>query len=161
MTAITIVPLMAGLALSVDYGELLREKHETLNALDAAGLAAAQQIVAGASDDDVKAYAKTFFETNLARIDPANTALTVTLPNNNAGGGTLKLCAGLTATRRQSMRRRRVRRIRASARIRPTRASLPSCSGMQPARRCPTISRKSPTNCRTCASSAEGDGIGD
>lgn len=96
MTAITIVPLMGGLALSVDYGELLRQKHETLNALDAAGLAAAQQIVAGASDDDVKAYAKTFFETNLARIDPANTALTVTLPNNNAGGGTLKLCAGLT-----------------------------------------------------------------
>ncbi|WP_292179907.1 TadE/TadG family type IV pilus assembly protein [Mesorhizobium sp.] len=41
MTVITMVPLMGGLALSVDYSELLRQKNATLNALDGAGLATA------------------------------------------------------------------------------------------------------------------------
>ncbi|WP_292213672.1 TadE/TadG family type IV pilus assembly protein [Mesorhizobium sp.] len=41
MTVITMVPLMGGLALSVDYSELLRQKIATLNALDGAGLATA------------------------------------------------------------------------------------------------------------------------
>ncbi|CCV06167.1 conserved hypothetical protein [Mesorhizobium metallidurans STM 2683] len=96
MTVITIVPLMGGLALSIDYSQLLRQKQDALNALDAAGIATAQQIVSGASDSDAKAYAKSFFEANLAHVDPADTVLTVTLPNNNAGGGTLKLCSALT-----------------------------------------------------------------
>ncbi|MET3582354.1 Flp pilus assembly protein TadG [Mesorhizobium robiniae] len=96
MTVITMVPLMGGLALGIDYSELLRQKHNTLNALDAAGIATAQQIVAGASDDDAKAYAKTFFEANLGHVNPANTSLTITLPNSNAGGGTLKLCSAVT-----------------------------------------------------------------
>ncbi|MBZ9819043.1 pilus assembly protein TadG-related protein [Mesorhizobium sp. CA4] len=95
MTAITMIPLMGGVALAVDYTELVRERQETLNALDAAGIATAQQIVAGASDTEAKAYAKTFFEANLRHVLPANTTLTVTLPNNNAGGGTLVLEAAL------------------------------------------------------------------
>ncbi|WP_217569955.1 pilus assembly protein [Mesorhizobium sp. GbtcB19] len=95
MTAITMIPLMGGVALAVDYTELVRERQETLNALDAAGIATAQQIVAGASDTDAKAYAKTFFEANLRHVKPENTTLTVTLPNNNAGGGTLVLEAAL------------------------------------------------------------------
>ncbi|TIS59287.1 pilus assembly protein [Mesorhizobium sp.] len=95
MTVIAMVPLMGAVAIAVDYTELLRQKHETLNALDAAGLATAQQIVSGASDDSAKAYAKDFFEANLRHVKPANTTLTVTLPNSNAGGGTLKLQAAL------------------------------------------------------------------
>ncbi|MDX8462885.1 pilus assembly protein [Mesorhizobium humile] len=96
MTVITMIPLMGGVALAVDYTELVRERQETLNALDAAGIATAQQIVAGATDAEAKAYAKTFFEANLRHVLPANTTLTVTLPNNNAGGGTLVLEAGMT-----------------------------------------------------------------
>ncbi|WP_281405635.1 MULTISPECIES: TadE/TadG family type IV pilus assembly protein [unclassified Mesorhizobium] len=95
MTAITMIPLMGGVALAVDYTELIRERQETLNALDAAGIATAQQIVAGATDAEAKAYAQTFFEANLRHVLPANTTLTVTLPNNNAGGGTLVLEAAL------------------------------------------------------------------
>ena len=95
MTVITMIPLMGAVAIAVDYTELVRQKQETLNALDAAGLATAQQIVAGASDADAKAFAKTFFEANLGHVLPANTTLTVTLPNNNAGGGTLVLEAAL------------------------------------------------------------------
>lgn len=95
MTVVTMIPLMGGVALAVDYTELVREKQETLNALDAAGIATAQQIVSGASDAEAKAYARTFFEANLRHVLPANTALTVTLPNNNAGGGTLVLEAAL------------------------------------------------------------------
>jgi len=95
MTAITMVPLMGGVALAVDYTELVRQRQETLNALDASGLATAQQIVLGATDDDAKTYAKNFFEANLRHVLPANTTLAVTLPNNNAGGGTLVLQATL------------------------------------------------------------------
>lgn len=96
MTVVAMVPLMGGLAIGVDYTEMTRQRQNALNALDAAGVATAQQIVAGASDADAKAYAKNFFEANLAHIDPANTTLTVTLPNSNTGGGTLKLCGTLT-----------------------------------------------------------------
>ncbi|WP_421913610.1 pilus assembly protein TadG-related protein [Mesorhizobium sp.] len=96
VTAICLVPLMGAVALAVDFGELVRQRQVTLNALDAAGIATARQISSGASESDVKSYAKNFFETNLAQIDPANTTLTVTLPNNNTGGGTLKLCSDLT-----------------------------------------------------------------
>lgn len=96
MTVITMVPLMGALALAIDYTQLIRQRQDTLNALDAAGIATAQQIVSGATDDAVKAYAKDFFEANLGHVQAANTALTVTLPNNNAGGGTLKLQATLT-----------------------------------------------------------------
>ncbi|TGQ52150.1 hypothetical protein EN836_21100 [Mesorhizobium sp. M1C.F.Ca.ET.193.01.1.1] len=95
MTVITMVPLMGGVALAVDYTELIRERQETLNALDAAGVATAQQIVTGASDTDAKAYARQFFEANLRHVLPSNTTLTVTLPNNNTGGGTLVMEASL------------------------------------------------------------------
>ncbi|MGX9147771.1 pilus assembly protein TadG-related protein [Mesorhizobium sp. 128a] len=96
MTVITMVPLMGALAIAIDYTQLIRQRQDTLNALDAAGIATAQQIVSGATDTAVKAYAKDFFEANLGHVPVANTALTVTLPNNNAGGGTLKLQATLT-----------------------------------------------------------------
>lgn len=96
MTVIAMVPLIGAVAISVDYTELARQRQDALNALDAAGIATAQQIVAGATDTAAKAYAKSFFEANLASVDPANTTLTVTLPNNNTGGGTLKLCGALT-----------------------------------------------------------------
>jgi len=96
MTVLAMVPLTGALAIGVDYTELVRQRQNALNSLDAAGIATAQQIVAGASDEAAKIYAKNFFETNLTHIDPADTTLAVTLPNNNAGGGTLKLCSTLT-----------------------------------------------------------------
>ncbi|QPC93753.1 pilus assembly protein [Mesorhizobium sp. INR15] len=96
MTVLAMVPLTGALAIGIDYTELTRQRQDTLNALDAAGIATAQQIVTGASDTAAKAYAKSFFEANLGPVNPANTALTVTLPNNNTGGGTLKLCAAMT-----------------------------------------------------------------
>ena len=64
MTAMAIVPIMGALALAVDYSEMSRQRQETLNALDAAGIATARRIAEGASDADVLAYAKDFFETN-------------------------------------------------------------------------------------------------
>ena len=44
MTVITLVPLMGALALAIDYTELVRQRQQTLNALDAAGIATARQI---------------------------------------------------------------------------------------------------------------------
>jgi Flp pilus assembly protein TadG len=95
MTAAAIVPIMGALALAVDYTEMSKQRQETLNALDAAGIATARRIVEGATDEEAKTYAKQFFEANLGSVEPGNATLTVLLPNNNAGGGTLKLAAAL------------------------------------------------------------------
>jgi len=96
ITAVAVVPIMGSLALAVDYTEMSKQRQETLNALDAAGTATGHRIAEGATDDQAKAYAKSFFEANLGSVDPADTVLHVTLPSTETGGGTLKLCADLT-----------------------------------------------------------------
>jgi Flp pilus assembly protein TadG len=93
--AVALVPILGGMAIAVDYAEMTRQRQATLNALDAAGIATARHVVSGATDDQLKAYAKNFFEANLGPVDPADTTLHVQLPSNEAGGGTLKLTADL------------------------------------------------------------------
>ena len=95
MTVVAMVPLMGGLAFAVDFAEMNRQKQAVDNALDAAGIATARQVVTGASEAELLAYAKNFFEANLGSVDPADTQLTVVLPANQVGGGTLKLSAQL------------------------------------------------------------------
>jgi len=96
MTAAAIVPILGGLALAVDYGEMSRQRQLTLNALDAAGIATARRLVEGASNDELVAYAQDFFAANLGGVDPADTKLHVTLPTTTGGGTTVKLSADLT-----------------------------------------------------------------
>ncbi|MEX0957436.1 MAG: TadE/TadG family type IV pilus assembly protein [Rhizobiaceae bacterium] len=96
MTAVAIVPILGGLALAVDYTEMSRQRQLTLNALDAAGIATARRVIDGATDAELIAYAQDFFEANLGDVDPADATLSIVLPANNAGGGTLKLTADLT-----------------------------------------------------------------
>jgi Flp pilus assembly protein TadG len=93
--AVALIPILGGMAIAVDFAEMSRQRQATLNALDAAGIATARHVVSGATDDQLKAYAKDFFEANLGPVDPADTTLHVQLPNNEAGGGTLKLTADL------------------------------------------------------------------
>jgi Flp pilus assembly protein TadG len=96
MMTVAMVPILGGVALAIDYTEMQRQKQITLNALDAAGLATARQVVTGASDEALRAYAKDFFEANLGPVNPDDTDLVVELPSNIAGGGTLKLSASLS-----------------------------------------------------------------
>lgn len=110
LTAISMVPIMGGLAIAIDYSELSSQRATTMSALDAAGIATARYIASGAANSDdpdpekaatkyetaVKQYAKDFFEANLGSVDPADTKLSVLLPNKNFGGGTLKLTANMT-----------------------------------------------------------------
>jgi len=94
--AVAMLPIMGGAALAVDYMSMSSQKQATLNALDAAGIATARYLVSGASDAQVTAYAENFFEANLGgTVDPTNATLSVTLPSNQAGGGTLHLSAQL------------------------------------------------------------------
>ncbi|QDY99449.1 hypothetical protein FQ775_03140 [Nitratireductor mangrovi] len=93
--AIGLLPIMGGVAVAIDFTDMNRQKQAMLNALDAAGIATARRIVEGATETELKAYAKDFFEANLGPVKPADTVLTVTLPTNEAGGGTLKLSAQL------------------------------------------------------------------
>ena len=92
---IGLVPIMGGVALAIDYAELTRQKQATVNALDAAGIATARQVVAGAGEVELIAYARDFFDANLGPVHPDNATLHVTLPTNEFGGGTLKLAAEL------------------------------------------------------------------
>ncbi len=93
LTAAAIVPIMGALALAVDYAEMSRQRQEVLNALDAAGIATARYIAQGATDEQAKTYAEDFFEANLSSVKPANAQLTIVLPKENTGGGTLKMSA--------------------------------------------------------------------
>lgn len=95
LTGIAMLPIMGSVAIAVDFSEMNRQKQATVNALDAAGLATARQVASGASDEALIAYANEFFEANLGSVDPADTELTVVLPNNQHGGGTLKMSAVL------------------------------------------------------------------
>ena len=96
MTIIAAVPLFGAVALAVDYSEMSRERQMTLNALDAAGIATARRILEGATDAEVMTFARQFFDANLGNIDPARAKLNVVLPQDNAGGGTLKMSADLS-----------------------------------------------------------------
>ncbi|WP_457936164.1 pilus assembly protein TadG-related protein [Mesorhizobium sp. 10J20-29] len=95
MMGAAMLPIMGSIALAVDFSEMNRQKQATVNALDAAGIATARQVATGASDEALITYAKNFFEANLGSVDPADTTLSVQLPNNQFGGGTLKLKAVL------------------------------------------------------------------
>jgi len=96
MTVLASVPIMGGLALAVDYSEMTRQRQETLNALDAANIATGTRYLAGgATPEQIKTYAKDFFEANLASVDPADTVLTIVLPDQAVGGGTIKMTADL------------------------------------------------------------------
>ncbi|EKF20708.1 TadE/TadG family type IV pilus assembly protein [Nitratireductor pacificus] len=95
MTALMMAPIMGVLALAVDYTQMSRQKQMTLNALDAAGIATARRIADGATSAEAEAYAEDFFRANLGSVKPENAKLHVLLPNDNIGGGTLKLTADL------------------------------------------------------------------
>lgn len=95
MTAILTVPLLGGLAFAIDFTEMNRQRVETMNALDAAGVATARQAITGATDAELTTYATDFFKANLSSVDFADTQLTIVLPSANTGGGTLKMSAKL------------------------------------------------------------------
>ncbi|WP_048648611.1 pilus assembly protein [Nitratireductor soli] len=95
MTALLMAPVMGVLALAVDYTQMTRQRQMTLNALDAAGIATARRISDGATQAEAEAYAEDFFRANLGAVKPENATLHVLLPNDNTGGGTLKLTADL------------------------------------------------------------------
>ena len=73
LTAISMVPIMGGLAIAIDYTELTRQRAATISALDAAGIATARYIASGTGSTEptavyeagIKLYAKEFFEANL------------------------------------------------------------------------------------------------
>ena len=73
MIAIAMLPIMGSLAIAVDFSEMNRQKQATVNALDAAGIATARQVVTGASDEALIAYANEFFKANLGPVDPDDT----------------------------------------------------------------------------------------
>ena len=93
--ALAMLPILGGVSLAVDYSDMIRQKQAMLNALDAAGIATARRIVEGATESEIRAYAKDFFEANLGPVNAADTVLSVQLPTNTSGGGTLKLSATL------------------------------------------------------------------
>ncbi|MGS1093210.1 pilus assembly protein TadG-related protein [Aquamicrobium terrae] len=95
ITGLLMAPLFGAVALAVDYSEMSRQRLDTRNALDAANIATARELQAGATDSKAIAYANDFYFANLRHVKPAKTSLDVTLPNNSVGGGSMKMCASL------------------------------------------------------------------
>ena len=75
LMGIAMLPIMGSLAIAVDFSEMNRQKQATINALDAAGVATARQVVTGASNEALIAYANEFFKANLGPVDPDDTEL--------------------------------------------------------------------------------------
>ena len=92
-TAVSIVPILGAVALAVDFSEMTRQRALALNALDAAGIAAARFYVAGGTESDTIAYAKDFFKANMNGIDTSNASFSLTLPSSESGGGLLTIDA--------------------------------------------------------------------
>lgn len=90
-TAVGMIPVMGALALGIDYSEMTRQRAAAHNALDAAGLATAKLIIAGADEDEATEFAEAFFAANLRTQDLSNVDLQVTMPTDETAGGTLKL----------------------------------------------------------------------
>jgi Flp pilus assembly protein TadG len=103
MMVIATVPILGGLALAVDYTELSKQRQIVLNALDAANVATGAHIISGsvsavdpvAYEAAIKKYAQDFFVANLGPVDASKTTLSIVLPSNSTGGGTLQLAATL------------------------------------------------------------------
>lgn len=95
-TAVSIVPILGALALAVDFSEMSRQRSLALNALDAAGIAAARFYVAGGTAADTEAYAKDFFKANMNGIDTSSAEFNLTLPSSETGGGLLTIDASYT-----------------------------------------------------------------
>ena len=74
VTCVAMVPIMGALAIAVDYGELTREKQCRSQRSRCRWHRHSRRFVEGATDEQLRAYAKDFFEANLSHIDPGNTA---------------------------------------------------------------------------------------
>src|SRR5690606_27258863 len=95
ITGLLMAPLFGAVALAVDYSEMSRQRLDTRNALDAANIATARELQAGVSDAKAIAYANDFYFANLRHVKPAKTSLSVRLPSEVIGGGTMEMCATL------------------------------------------------------------------
>lgn len=95
ITAVAMVPILGAVALAVDYTEMSRQRQDTLNALDAANFATARRFIEGASEAELKVYAKDYFEANLGSVHPADANLLMQFPTSIQGGGAIKLTAEL------------------------------------------------------------------
>lgn len=95
MTGLIMAPLMGAVALAVDYSEMSRQRLDTQNALDAANIATARELQSGISDAKAIAYANDFYFANLRHVVPAKSGLSVRLPSQVVGGGTMEMCATL------------------------------------------------------------------
>lgn len=92
-TAVALVPIMAAVGLAVDTSEILRQKGDVQNALDASCVAVGRRILDGASDSELMTYAEDFFNSNLQVVDPNEVTLNVVLPESDEGGGVLRMSA--------------------------------------------------------------------
>lgn len=95
LLALAIVPVLGAVALAVDYTEMSRHRQATLNALDAANMATAWRLLSGESEGEVRRFAQDFFEANLGPVKPEDVVLSVELPDESAGGNTIKMSADL------------------------------------------------------------------
>jgi Flp pilus assembly protein TadG len=94
MTAIVMLPLVGALAVGVDYAEMSRQRSLALNALDAAGIGTARRYLQGnITDAQLEQYARDFFVANAGGLDVDKVSLSLVLPDNDEGGGVLRLSA--------------------------------------------------------------------
>lgn len=97
ITAVAMVPLLAGVALVVDYSDAVREAAELQDSLDSALVEIAVKAPTGYSKDQLETMGRDYFVSNFG-IDPAQAANLFYLGVETGSKGSLVFTARATAT---------------------------------------------------------------
>lgn len=82
--ALLLIPLLFAMMLAVDTANLMRVRGNVQHALDAAALAVGKRFSNGASENDMRAFGKKIFESNLSAIEAKQTVFKIDFPLTNS-----------------------------------------------------------------------------
>lgn len=95
MAAFLFPVFILSVGVAIDLTEMERQRHATIYAMEAAGIAIGRQIEEGMSDDELKTYGKKFFEANLGPVEIGQANLQILLPEETGSNGDIKLVTEL------------------------------------------------------------------
>lgn len=91
MAAFLFPAFILAIGMAIDLTEMERQRHATVYAMEAAGIAIGRQIEEGMSDADLKVYGQKFFEANLGPVEVSQAKLQILLPSEAGSDGDIKL----------------------------------------------------------------------
>jgi Flp pilus assembly protein TadG len=93
--ALLIVPVFGSVAVALEFSDVFRARNDLQNALDAAALAAAKELAHNSDETYLAAYARDFFDANIAgRLDTSRITFSFAFTHPDGGGSEITVSAG-------------------------------------------------------------------